>query len=264
MNGKLDIDNIMDGEGLFDFFKRRDSNINPPKVREMLKKIGNDKINGIRVMRKPIQSYVRKAMNFLSFGKLEEQLKRMNYDELFHLGIVLITQHGDFLLDKREVLHLENFKPEKEMEYMVVSGPTQITVNELLENTQKFMGDKYGSYNPSNNNCQVFVISVLKANKMDNPDVNNFVMQDTVSLFKNLPSLLGKFSNVVSGYVAPLANKIIEGEGMIEQKRYTREARGKGIMEKHIKKELMKEENIRKNPKLTARQKLLLQLSNPE
>lgn len=255
----------MDGEGLFDFFKRRDSNINPPKVREMLKKMGDDKIIGLKVMRKPIQSYVRKAMNFLSFGKLEEQLKRMNYDELFHLGIILMTQSGQYLLDKREVIHLENFKPENEMEYMVVSGPTQITVNELLENTQKFMGDKYGSYNPSNNNCQVFVISVLKANKMDNPDVNSFVMQDTVSLFKNLPSILGKFSNVVSGYVAPLANRIIEGEGEV----YTREIRrrekkGKGIMEKHIKKELMKEENIRKNPKLTARQKLLLQLSNPE
>jgi hypothetical protein len=68
------------------------------------------------------------------------------------------------------------------------------------------MGNKMFPYNPSTNNCQDFILSVLKANGINDENAFSFVKQDTSMIFKNkgwLSSLaknvtdLGGYSDVI-------------------------------------------------------------------
>jgi hypothetical protein len=268
----------VEGEGFFDFFKKRDPNINPPKVREILEKIGNERIRSIKLVRKPIQSWVRKILNLLSFGKLQSILNKLKYDELFHLGMILNTSKGDFLLDKREVIHLEpvggeDYKSDPNgAQFRDVDMGNPLTINQLLENTQKFMGNKYGDYDASNNNCQVFIYSVLKANGLGTQETYQWVMQDTVKVFSEMPAIIALLSKA-STNLAAVANKVMQGEGEDNEqdmeenfKRQDKIAKAnKSLLTKAIKKsikdELIDMDKVRKNPNLTAREKLLIQLN---
>ena len=59
------------------------------------------------------------------------------------------------------------------------------------------MGDKFIPYSSSSNNCQDFILSVLKANQMDNPELNAFIKQDTSMIFKD--EKFKKFADTVTG-----------------------------------------------------------------
>lgn len=51
-------------------------------------------------------------------------------------------------------------------------------VKGFIANAEKYQGDKFWNYNPLNNNCQVFVTSLLKGNGFGNEEIYKFVMQD--------------------------------------------------------------------------------------
>lgn len=261
---QIDIDEEQEGDGIMDWFKKRDPTMNPPKVRSMLEKYGGLRVNRLRVMRKPIQSMVRKALNIISFGKLQQIMNKMNYDELFHLGLIVGTDRGEFLIDKREVIKFEPFGGAEGAEYMEIPVNKDITIDEMLTRTQKFMGSRYGDYNAKNNNCQVFIFSILQANKLGNADIYRWILQDTGKIFSEMPVVIELLSKAATD-AAAVANRIVEGGAQRElqqedvAEKFTRILKteaGRGI-----KKELMDIETIRKNPKLTGREKLLLQLS---
>ena len=65
----------------------------PPKARKTIKDYQNYVVKSIAVARNPVQSYVTKALNFLSGGTVEEQKKKLNYDELFHLFMVVVLEN---------------------------------------------------------------------------------------------------------------------------------------------------------------------------
>ena len=67
----------------------------------------------------------------------------------------------------------------------------------MIEKTKKLMGSKFLTYSANNNNCQDFIVSIMRANKIGSMDDIKFVKQDTKFLFKNLP-YLRKFSNTVT------------------------------------------------------------------
>jgi hypothetical protein len=72
------------------------------------------------------------------------------------------------------------------------------------------MGSKFLTYSANNNNCQDFIVSIMRANKIGSADDIKFVKQDTKFLFKNLP-YLRKFSNTlttIGGRVDVLKNLI--------------------------------------------------------
>ena len=67
--------------------------------------------------------------------------------------------------------------------------PNGLTVNSLIDNTQSAMGPNFLPYSPINNNCQNFILAILKANNLATPEIEKFVKQDTSSLFKSDPTL---------------------------------------------------------------------------
>jgi hypothetical protein len=98
----------------------------------------------------------------------------------------------------------------------ITNLPAGITLNQLLENGKKIQGNNWFNYSAYNNNCQDFIIAVLKGSNIGNEQDYNFVKQDTKSLFKG-DSFLRKFANTVTDIGAKV-NEITTGAGIVSTK----------------------------------------------
>lgn len=194
------------GEGL-----TRDPNINPPPVRKILQSIGNEKIENLQLVRTPLSKISRFLLNIASLGQLESKLKESNIDELFHLSLLI---NGKYELDKQDVIKLtRNSKAVKDnSQTLVVPVSSNLTINELLENTRNQMGPLYGPYDAVTNNCSVFISNVLSANNLQTENSDTFLNQKTIELFSKFPSIsekLVKFGTELGAIV----DKTLYGEG---------------------------------------------------
>ena len=98
----------------------------------------------------------------------------------------------------------------------VLSIPSGLTINKLIENTQKSMGSKFIPYSSSSNNCQDFILNVLKANQMDSQELNAFIKQDTSMIFKD--EKFKKFADTVTG-LGEKIDVIAQGGRIIKNKK---------------------------------------------
>lgn len=189
----------------------RNPNINPPKVREFLNKVGNEKINSLQAVRKPIQTTVKNILNYVSLGTLKTETSKLGYDQLFHLRLVI---NDKYFIEKNEVIQAGIHQNSNDWESIDIPlNGKSFTIREALDNTSKYMGDNYGKYNAKTNNCQVFVLSILQANGYGNDESKNFIKQDTETLFNKMPSFIEKVSNVATN-TASRINRLIDGEGV--------------------------------------------------
>ena len=67
----------MDGTGIF----FRDPGKLPPTARKLLEQVGDEKITSMTLFRNPI--------SLSKFAKFVGALKGTNYDDLFHLGVII-------------------------------------------------------------------------------------------------------------------------------------------------------------------------------
>jgi hypothetical protein len=203
----------IEGQGLF----FRKAGRLEPKARRLLQQIGQEQITSIKVVRTPVSGVITGLLNFASFGLFKLALKRLGYDNVYHLALWI---NGKYIFDKREVVKLEVGNPVKkgsEVMEVPLQGKT-ITINELIENTKSFMGDKkFSAYDARNNNCQVFVDSILSANGLNSPTIRNFVLQDAEAIFARIPSFVGRYGKQLTD-LAAIGNRWISGEGIEEKK----------------------------------------------
>lgn len=166
----------------------------PPKVRNILKKYGNEIIVSYKIKRTPVSSLITSALSAVSLGEFGKRLKNSDYDQLFHLFLEMTTQTGKRIsVEKNAVINLDvspPTRPNEEVKNIISNIPTGLTINSLMINTRKRMGESnFFNYNSKSNNCQDFILSILQSNNIgDSPD-KEFVKQDTDFLFKNLPIL---------------------------------------------------------------------------
>ena len=176
-----------EGEGIMDEFKKlKDIGTKliygrsdlAPKVKKILSQLGDDVIVSAVVYRKPVQSFIQSVIRTVS---------SYPYDNIFHLSIIFKTNKGQqVLLEKNAAINMDINKTITGAQSIpVVSIPYGLTINKLIENTQKSMGSKFIPYSSSSNNCQDFILNVLKANQMDSQELNAFIKQDTSMIFKD-------------------------------------------------------------------------------
>ncbi len=199
------------GHGIF----TRDPTINPPKVRKILSQIGNEPITSLQLVRTPLSSATSFLLNIASFFQLQNKLKQANIDKLFHLALII---NGKYVLEKNDVIDLSTKIPDiSKSETLVIPIPDgkNITINQLIENTQKQMGRDYGPYDAKTNNCGVFISNVLSSNGLQSPTSDSFINQKTEELFNKFPSLTEKIAKFATNTGA-VANRLIQGEGQLE------------------------------------------------
>jgi hypothetical protein len=189
----------------------------PPKVRNILKKYGNEVIVSYKLKRVPVSSFLTNALNIVSLGEFNKRYKESDYDQLFHLFLEMTTASGKRIsVEKNEVINMDispPTRPKEEVEDITSNIPDGLTINELMNNTKKRMGDtKFFNYSAKSSNCQDMIINILDANDIGDESNREFVKQDTDFLFENLP-FLRKFSNTVTTLGAR-ANVVIQGQGL--------------------------------------------------
>ena len=112
-------------------------------------------------------------------------------------------------MEKNEVINIAQFRAFKERdETMVLHNIPRITINQLLENARKRMGENdFWGYQAGGNNCQVFILNLLEASHINQG--KQFIMQDTRSIFENYPDLR-KATNTITD-IASRGNVLLQG-----------------------------------------------------
>lgn len=195
----------------------------PPKVRDILKKYGEEIVIGYKIKRTPVSKLLTSALSAVSLGTFGKRFGRSEYDELFHLFLEMTTDSGKRIsVEKNEVINMEvspKSRPKEEVKDIINNIPPDLTINTIMENTKNYMGTKdFFGYSARDNNCQDFIVALLKSNDIGDAEDIAFVKQNTKELFRNLP-FLRKFSNTITDLGARV-NVITTGAGIDEDKDY--------------------------------------------
>jgi len=114
---------------------------------------------------------------------------------------------------------LEDFEADMGNSETAGSGfsKTGLTLNTMMTNTEREMGrSKFLGYSAKDNNCQDWLVAVLKSNNIGSGDDISFIKQNTKELFEGLP-YLRKLSNTLTN-IGAKANAIISGGGINNKK----------------------------------------------
>ena len=193
----------------------------PPKMRDIVKKYGDTPIKSMYACRTPVPSLLTSALNVVSFGEFGRRWSDKPYDTLFHLDLRVELDTGhvwkktNILLEKNEVLNAVLNPPPKskdtECTFIPIEG-RQLTINGLLEGAKQIQGDKFFKYSAYNNNCQDYIMALLKGSNIGTQENYDFIKQETKELFQGLPGLR-KFANTVTDLGA-VVNTVVEGAGI--------------------------------------------------
>lgn len=196
----------LEGEGIFEnvkgffstlFSGNKDFN---KRSQEVLKQFGNNKVISLELYRTPIDSTVKKILDFVSLGKMSQMMGRYNYDDMFHVGLIckIETDKGlkNIILEKNEEINVNtNYNTSDTTEVLPVSMKGQeLTPVKLLECGKKIQGDKFFDYDGfGGNNCQNFLKDILTGCNLYDDKINKWLFQPVDELVKGLP----KFTPVI-------------------------------------------------------------------
>jgi hypothetical protein len=195
----------------------------PPRVKKILDEYGTRKIINMKICKNPIRSVFETAMNWITLGSYEQNKKKLNYDKMYHLYILLELENGEFLTyEKNQVVTIEKYKKESDDRYSecieVDLKDKVITLNELLYNTVQRLGEpNIWLYNGENSkemndvgNCQHFIDNTLTANGLNSRTYKDFVLQDANKIIGELPSVTkGIIRNITD--LGAMVDRLIHG-----------------------------------------------------
>jgi hypothetical protein len=122
---------LEEGEGILD---KRTPGVYPPKVRNMLKKIGNDPITSLYVVTTPLGN--TQIINYLTLGAFEEAIKNSPYDKMVHLSLLI---NETYTFQKESVINLtkDDRRTEDGAQWKVVPLPTTQKEEPTIEPAKK-------------------------------------------------------------------------------------------------------------------------------
>jgi hypothetical protein len=178
-----------------------------PSVRSWLSGHGDKPITSITICKKPIYSMIEKIGNWLSLGKLKENMDRLGYDRLMHLYMIVSLEGGPTV--KIEKNHVVEIKPSSDLGKASLRVDVGGTVAGRLADAEKKHGNKLWQYDAKTQNCQFFVLWFLGSDAT--AEVKGFVQQDIERTLEGM-GLLEKAARVVTDAVA-VADVAQQGAG---------------------------------------------------
>ena len=138
---------------------------------QIVDKFGGKTIASIMVCRSPV------SLGFIV--KTFDLIKDKPYNDLFHLYMVVTFTTGkQIVCEKNEVINISKIIPPttKKTEKIPVSVPSGLTLNTMLNNAMKSMGENtYFTYNAIKNNCQNYLLALITSSNMANPNAAAFI-----------------------------------------------------------------------------------------
>ena len=185
-----------------------------PKVRKFLETHGDRKITQMQVVRDPVVSMVQKFVNFITLGAFDRVKKELNYDDVFHLFMqVKLDNNEYYTIQKNHVVEIDKINSWRVENNMPVSLNKEITILHLFAQGKRVHGDKFWMYDAKTNNCQDFILSLLMGNALLNSELEKFIKQDAVTIFKGMPGYAEKIAKFLTD-TAGKADVVINGRGM--------------------------------------------------
>jgi hypothetical protein len=176
----------------------------PPLVKKFLYTYGDATINSIQIRKRPVESFYEKLLALGSFGKWEESKKNANFDEIYHISLIIGFNHNSsqyyIQLDRGEIISVNQiFHTGPEYEFYNLSLPiTPFSIKTFLEKGASYAGPSFYNYHIFENNCQHFVNTLLEGNNLQTPEISKFVSQHTDVLQETMPK-----------YIMPVMNQLI-------------------------------------------------------
>lgn len=167
----------------------------PKEVDRLLNKYGDYKITGVRIMKSPIQKTITDLLNVASLFQLRKTLKKLNYDDLYHLYLNLYLENGEIIgLEKNSLLRIVygGFNP-KESESIEIIFPKKPTLKSLFEQGERKGGANFYRYDAVYANCQKFVIDLLQ--NLIPEEAKKWILQDIREI---VPSLYDKVLRTIT------------------------------------------------------------------
>ncbi len=191
-----------------------------PSVRKLLQEIEGKKIVKMIVVRDPIKEEIHMLANAISMNEINKFKKEVSIDDLFHLFGVCTLDDGQMIRFEKNA-EIEAFKISKiqqidKSNIFECVVPNQISLNELLDNTRRKIGDRlFFDYNSMSNNCQDFLYNCLYHNGYEstNPKMKSFIKQDLTKLAKNMSSTSKTIMNTLTD-LGKKTNILIGGAGL--------------------------------------------------
>ena len=149
----------------------------PTRVNQLLKAKGDMRIIKYDICREPIDSKIKSLANTLTGGKFDKTQKKNNYDDIFHLYLVMTFEDGKVIsIEKNEVVVVSNHKPSREGDCKSVNLIHKTTLNKIIPALEKKHGQNFYRYDARTFNCQNFVLNILQESGVFGFD--NFIYQD--------------------------------------------------------------------------------------
>lgn len=162
----------------------------PTRFRKFLKKVGNEKITSIQVYRFPLDTLTNTLLQLVSAGSWNEIKRKGGHDALFHLGIVVNGKYTIEKLEKLEGREDASALTKPEVQLMDVPITKDLSIGDMLEKAKENMGKNFYTYSAlGGNNCQNFVLELLKNSGLLNGKLKEFIFQDIEKLVEATPSL---------------------------------------------------------------------------
>lgn len=182
----------------------------PTKVIKLLSLYGNENIIGYIIKRTPVSKILTGLLNVASKGEFNKKLETTEYDKLYHLYLEFTLQSGKkILLEKNEVINmmLSTKRPKEEIK-VISSYPRNLNINSIMRNTQNSMGSNFFLYDASKNNCQDFIVNVLRSNGIGNDLDISFIKQNTTFLFNSNLRKIANTTTTIGARIDTLKNLI--------------------------------------------------------
>ena len=176
-------------------------------MRGWLAKYGDTEIQAVWVCKKPIYSIIESIGNWLSQGKMRENMDRLGYDRMMHLYMIVQLKNGPTVkIEKNHVVEIKN-SGDLGQRHMSTGHPA--TVNAMIKQAEAGHGEAVWKYHLVDANCQKFIMWCLGTHA--SAGVRDFVQQDVEESLKDM-GLFKKIATVVTD-AAGVADVAMNGAG---------------------------------------------------
>jgi len=173
--------------------------VRPKEVENLLNDVGNERVMKVKIMKIPIQKTITSILNVASLFQLENKLKKLNYDDLYHLYLNLYLEDGSVVgIEKNQRLRIvPGGFPDKNAVSIEITFPKPPSLKSLFEQGEKKSGPNFYRYDAIVYNCQRFVIDLI--GNLIPEEAKKWILQDIKEV---VPSLYNKVLRTITDLAA--------------------------------------------------------------
>jgi hypothetical protein len=177
----------------------------------------NERITSIQVVRKPILTGVKLALDIMSGGHFSQKQKDLKYDQVYHNYMIVGMGGKYYKIEKNHVIEFsEATKSDFNHEiYTVPLGDANLTLKDMIAQASKRDSQSFFQYSGNKNNCQKFVQDLVEDNDLhvtDEKAIELIEPQRADLLIGSLGNLSG-IPRIITD-TAAIGDRLYHGDGL--------------------------------------------------